>query len=93
LEQLDIQSVIRGSDSLELIQACNAEVEVWSRSAAILEECFMKAHGFTLILYRHHSREANQIAHELGRNSFGTNSVLRWSDVPQILFSLLYLMM
>jgi ribonuclease HI len=65
LEQMGIQSCIIESNSLELIQACNAEVEIWSPSAAILVECFMKAQGFTLICYRHCSREDNQVAHEL----------------------------
>jgi ribonuclease HI len=36
MEQLGIQSVVIKSNSLELIQACNAEVELWSPSAPIL---------------------------------------------------------
>lgn len=75
LEQLGIQSAINESDCLKLIQACNAEVEVWNPSAEIFAECFMKAQAFDLI-------EANKIAHELARSSFSTNSVLRWTDVP-----------
>jgi ribonuclease HI len=35
LEQLGIQSVTIESDCLELIQACNAEVEVWNPSTTI----------------------------------------------------------
>jgi ribonuclease HI len=83
MEQLGIQSVVIKSNSLELIQACNAEVELWSPSAPILAHYFMKAQPFDSIHYRYCSLDANHVAHELARNSFSTNSVLRWSDAPQ----------
>jgi hypothetical protein len=38
--------VVIKSDSLELIQACNAEIEIWSPYSVILDDCFMLAHSF-----------------------------------------------
>jgi hypothetical protein len=60
LKQMGITRGYVESDSLELIQVCKAEIEVWSPYAAILAECFMKAHQFDSIVLEHCSRDANQ---------------------------------
>ena len=43
LQRLGCSSPIIESDSLELIQACNRKIEVWSPHVAILAESFMTA--------------------------------------------------
>jgi ribonuclease HI len=40
LEQIGCSSVYIELDSLELVQACTGEIEVWSPYTAILVECF-----------------------------------------------------
>lgn len=46
IETLGISKIIIESDSLELIQACNSVIEVWSRYSAVLADCFMIAQLF-----------------------------------------------
>jgi ribonuclease HI len=80
LEKLGCSSVVVESDSLELIQACNGESEVWSPYDAILTECFVKTSNMFNISFKHCQRDANQVAHELARNSFQSkeNYLLGW---------------
>jgi hypothetical protein len=69
LEQLGVSSVNIESDSLELIQACKSEIEIWSPYTAILADCFLKAHSFKDISFEHCRREAS-------------NYVVSWDDAP-----------
>lgn len=82
LENLGVTRVITESDSLEIIQACNAVIEVWSPFSAILAECFMKAHSLDSVEFIHCPREANQVAHQLAKFSYSSNSVLSWDGEP-----------
>jgi ribonuclease HI len=82
LEQLGVSSVNIESDSLELIQACKSEIEIWSPYTAVLADCFLKAHSFKDISFEHCRREANQVAHQLAKFSFESNSVVSWDDAP-----------
>jgi ribonuclease HI len=82
LLDIGVTRVTIESDSLEVIQACNAEVEVWSPYSAILYDCFSKAQEFDYIAFTHCIREANQVAHELARYAFTSNSVVRWDEFP-----------
>jgi ribonuclease HI len=70
LENLDTTSVCIKSDSFELIQACNGEVEIRSPYSAILSECFLKISTMQEISFEHCLRDANQVAHQLARNDF-----------------------
>jgi ribonuclease HI len=80
LLDIGITRVTIESESLEV--TCNAKVEVWSPSSSILYDCFSKAQEFDYIAFIHCIREANQVAHELARYAFTTNSVVRWDESP-----------
>jgi ribonuclease HI len=51
VEQIGCQKVVIESDSLELIQACNGTIEIWSPCTAILAECFLKASSLEKISF------------------------------------------
>jgi hypothetical protein len=53
LDQFSCSFIVVESDSLELIQACNGVIEVWSPYFAILAECFMKASTINRISFHH----------------------------------------
>jgi ribonuclease HI len=74
LEQVGITRAHVESDSLELIQACNAEIEVWGPYDVILAECFIKAHQFDSIVFEHCPGDANQVAHELTKHFYNSKS-------------------
>jgi ribonuclease HI len=82
LLDIGVTRVTVESDSLEVIQACKSEVEVWSPHSAILYDCFSKAQEFDFIDFTHCNREANNVAHELARYAFTSNSVVRWDESP-----------
>ena len=63
IERLGCFSAIIESDSLELIQACNKEIEIWTPHAAILTESFMKSSLMDYVVFYHCLRDANQVAH------------------------------
>jgi ribonuclease HI len=89
LEQIGVSNVTIESDSLELIQACNSETEIWSPYSVVLADCFMRALSFSSISFDHCPREVNQVAHHLAKYSYKSNSVIRWDGDPPILLSLL----
>ena len=63
IEKMGISNVTAKSDSVELIEACNAGIEVWSPATAILAECFLKEHLINGISFKNCLRGANQVAH------------------------------
>uniref|UniRef100_A0A8R7NW91 RNase H type-1 domain-containing protein n=1 Tax=Triticum urartu TaxID=4572 RepID=A0A8R7NW91_TRIUA len=88
LEDLGCQPVIVESDSLEIIQACNGVIEIWSPYSAILADCFQKALRIGDVSFIHCPRKANRLAHNLARHSFDSNSTFVWDgDPPGFLFS------
>ncbi|KAI4995506.1 hypothetical protein ZWY2020_035409 [Hordeum vulgare] len=74
IEQLECSSVIIETDSLELVQAYNGVVEVWSPFTTILVDCFVKAHSIGSVSVQHCEREANSVAHNLARHAFISQS-------------------
>jgi hypothetical protein len=61
------------SDSLELINACNAVIEVWSPYTAIMAECFFfKASTMPKVAFQHCPREANEVAHQLAKSAYSS---------------------
>jgi hypothetical protein len=52
-------------DSLELFQACNIVIKVWSPYSAILAECFMKVSLMVKVVFQHYQRNANLVVHWL----------------------------
>jgi ribonuclease HI len=82
LEELGCFSVIIESDSLDLIQACNGVVEVWSPYSAIMVKCFLKASSMKEVLFQHCNRDANQVAHSLARHVYESKENLVWNGDP-----------
>jgi ribonuclease HI len=78
LEQLERTNMCIESDSLELIQACNGEIEAWSPYSLIMTECFTKVSILRGISFQHCPREANEVAHQLARNAYTSKQHLAW---------------
>ena len=51
-------------------------------AAAVYDDCFKLWQEFSLISVGHCNRDANQVAHELARNSFLNRSSCIWADEP-----------
>jgi hypothetical protein len=80
--------VIIESDSLELIQACNAVIEIWSPYSAIIAECFMLAHYSDEISFQHCPRDANQVSHQIARHSYIAKSAISLEgQLPEFIVS------
>ena len=87
VEGLGCHQVIVESDSLEVIQACNGVIEIWSPYTAILADCFQKAYRIGVVSFAHCPREANRLAHNLARHSFNLNSTFIWDGDPSSFFT------
>jgi hypothetical protein len=68
------------SNTLELIQSCNGEMEVRSLYVVIMAECFLKMPTWWLV--KHCPRDANLVARELARNSNSLRGSLVWDGDP-----------
>jgi ribonuclease HI len=67
---LGCNNIIAESDSIETIHACTGEHSWWNESAAIFADCVDLASLIDLMSFKHCPKEANEVAHELARNSF-----------------------
>jgi hypothetical protein len=67
LERIGCSSCQIEADALEVMQACNGDVDINSPYATILADCFQKASEMEEIAFLHCPREANQVAHELAK--------------------------
>ena len=93
LEDLGCQLVIVESDSLEIIQACNGVIEIWSPYSAILTDCFQKALCIGVVSFMHCPRYANRLTRNLARHSFDSNSIFVWDgDHPVCYYLTLWMM-
>jgi hypothetical protein len=81
LDQLGSSSIVVESDSLELIQASNGVIEVWSPYSVVMAECFMKASTIKGISFQHYPRDVNKVGHEL-RNDYSFKGFLNWDGDP-----------
>ncbi|KAK1692059.1 hypothetical protein QYE76_008756 [Lolium multiflorum] len=66
------------ADALEVIQACNGDVDINSPYSAILADYFQKASEMEEIAFLHRHREANQVAHELARLAYSSRENRVW---------------
>jgi hypothetical protein len=82
IESMGNSNITMESDSLSLIQACNAEMDVLSPSSAVLADCFMRANSFDHVEFRHCPRDANTVVHNLARQSFLSNSIISCDGTP-----------
>ena len=74
--------VIVETDSLELVEAFNRKIDIWSPYTAILMDCFQIARRIGQISVLHCPREANEVAHEIARFCYSDNSSCNWVDEP-----------
>ena len=82
VEQIGCNPVVIETDSMELCQAYNGEIEIWSPYSAILVDCFVRAQRIGKISVQHCKREANLLAHNLARYAFDSNSSIFWDCDP-----------
>ena len=71
------------TDSLELVQAFNGVIEVWSPYAAILADCFQRATRIGNVVVQHCFREANGVAHNLARVTYESKNRFVWVGDPR----------
>jgi ribonuclease HI len=75
-------NVIMESDSTETVDACNGTEAWWGESAAILADCVDLASLLNSVSFQHCPREANEVAHDLARDSFASKNSSSWVDKP-----------
>ena len=86
LERLGCTNIIIESDSLELINACKGEVDMFSPYTTTLVECFAKAQTIDGISFEFCPREANQVAHHLAKHAYDNQLEFSWEgDLPSFL--------
>lgn len=81
-EELGCNEVVMGSDYLELIQACNGIIGIWSPYIKILEDCFQSAKGIGSVSFCHCPRDANRAAHNQARMFYYSKVVINWDADP-----------
>jgi ribonuclease HI len=79
---LGCNNVIAESDSIDVIQACTGADSWWSESSAIFADCVDMAVSIGRVNFSHISRDANQVAHTLARESSLHNISCTWVDEP-----------
>lgn len=77
-----LSSVIVESDSIELINILNGDIELWSPYSAIASDCFYLANQIEGIKFQHCPREANLVVHNLARSSLQLSSYFIWDGDP-----------
>jgi ribonuclease HI len=82
LEQIGCSSAYIESDSLELIKACNGDIEIWSPYTAVLADCFQKASAMDLVFFQHCPRDANVVAHNLAKMAYDSRNGFGWDGRP-----------
>ena len=82
MNQIGCSNVIVESDCLEVINACNGDLDIQAPYSAILADCFHYAHEISSIRFQHYPREANTLAHTLARHVFESNVMYWWDDDP-----------
>lgn len=70
------------SDSLELGQACNGIIEVWSPYIAILANCFQIAHRIGAVSSILCPRDDNRATHNSARRVYDSKIVVNWEGDP-----------
>jgi ribonuclease HI len=75
-------ALIAESDSVEVIEACTGEAMWWSDSAAIYADILDATTTIDKVIFKHCSREANKVAHDLAKYSFSSKLSCKWVDEP-----------
>lgn len=69
-QDLGCSPIVIESVSLELIQACNGVIEIWSPYTAILADCFQIEQNIGAVSFLHCPSESNMVAHNLARFTY-----------------------
>jgi ribonuclease HI len=80
--RMGCNNVVAESDSTKVIQACTGKQSWWNESAAIFADCVDLASNLDTISFKHCTREANEVAHELDRFCFINTSSCTWDGDP-----------
>jgi ribonuclease HI len=80
--RMGCNNIIAESDSLEVIAAMNDSETWWCEAAAVFAECVDKVTTIGAVSFMHIGREANQVAHELARDSYSSKLSCTWVDEP-----------
>ena len=70
------------SDSLEVVQNCSGEEQIWNDATAVYAECFTLAASIGKVEFKHCKRDCNKAAHEIARNDFLSKLSCNWVDEP-----------
>jgi hypothetical protein len=80
IDKIDILHLERGGT--ETVDACNGTEAWWGESAAIFADCIDLASLLNSVSFQCRHREANEVAHDLARDSFMCKSSSNWVDEP-----------
>jgi ribonuclease HI len=75
--KMGCNNVVAESNSMEVIQACTGE-ETWWNEATIFAYCTDMRSQLGSVSFEYCPRDANQVAHEIARDSFISNSSSSW---------------
>ena len=72
VETLGCRPVLVESDSLQLVDAFNRVIEIWSPYTAVLIDCFQIARRIGQVKVQYCPREANVVAHKIARSVYNS---------------------
>jgi ribonuclease HI len=88
--KMGCSNVVAESDSLEVIQACTGEESWWNEAPAVFADCTDMRSHIGSVYFQYCPREANQVAHEIARDSFTSNSSSSWeAEAPRFIVNTL----
>ena len=79
---MGLNNIVAESDSLETIHSRCGVSRWWNNSSSIYADCVDLASSVGSVSFQHCPREANEVAHELARNSLINNLSCIWDDDP-----------
>ena len=86
--KLGCSNVVAESDSIQVVQACTGEEPWWNAAATIFADCVDLVTNIGSVKFSHCLREANQVAHELAKDSFINRSSSSWmAEAPNFIVS------
>ena len=81
-EQVGCNRILVNTDCMQVVSTMRDDGFSATTAAAVYDDCFKLWQEFSLISIEHCNRDANQVAHELARNSFLNRSSCIWADEP-----------
>ena len=75
-------NIIAESDSMETVEACSGRDAWHSAAAVIYADCMDLIPSLGSVKFRHISRDANKVAHDIARHSSSEKISCNWDDNP-----------